>query len=225
MVKKKSKKKKNIKKTKENKPKKTHEEVENTQLIWFFVVIFVVFASFLIPYFYIQSLKTFDYAGVDWKVEEYNDLTVYHTRFPAIGGNTNYNLYLRGDPRENNVAAEGNFSSFYRKMQVSFSPEVDMCRGEIPRITVDLGVFLKSNLGAIEVKAATTDPERKNGKEYTDCYNTPERTVVILEKGEENSVIQSEENPYCYTITVADCEDSSAIEKFMIAVINSYFNR
>ncbi|MEA2112352.1 MAG: hypothetical protein U9P50_00050 [Patescibacteria group bacterium] len=201
-------------------PKKSVKKNETRQLIWFFVVVAVVFASFLIPYFYLQSLKSFEYAGVDWMREDYGQFEVYHSEFPALNGeNYKYNIFLRNDPRENNVSADGNFRDFKIGGFVSISPEVDLCRGDVSRVMLDLGSFLELGLGIQKVWAATPSFEVHNqtGRAYATC-NTRDRTVIMVEIGEP-AVVQSKTNPFCYTIRVRDCEDIEPVEKFMIEVI------
>ena len=95
-----AKKKNSIKETKETQPeKKPSKKIiskENQQLIWFFLIIAVVFASFLIPYFYVEGLNKFEFVGIEWVQEEYTNLEVYHGRFFAFNGaDLIYNIYHR----------------------------------------------------------------------------------------------------------------------------------
>ncbi|MCR4284477.1 MAG: hypothetical protein NUV97_00340 [archaeon] len=203
-------------------PKKV-EEKENRQLIWFFAIIIIIFLSFMGPYWYIQSSKSFTYGGVDWFVEEYANLEVFHGRFAALDGNqVNYNVYLRNDPRENNVYTEGKFSKFNLRNggYVSFSPEVDSCRGEVARIMTDLGSFLKAGVGMKIIDSATNDINisKSTGTTYADCSVTNGKTVVVVQIGEP-SVVQPVEGKDCYVITVKNCEDGLPVEKFMIKAI------
>ena len=73
-------------------PKKKIREDENRQLIWFFAVVIVIFAAFLVPYFWIQSSKTFEWGGAEWVIEDDIYLKqLYHGRFMALdGANLNY---------------------------------------------------------------------------------------------------------------------------------------
>jgi len=198
---------------------------ENKQVTWFLVLAGVVFASFLIPYFYIESLKSFDFAGIPWKIEALGEQKIYHGRFYALSGaDLIYNIYLRIDPRENDVFASGTFNLFRYGAYISLSPEVNKCRGEVSRVMVDLGSFLKAGVGIANLAVATNNPDYSNetGLPYIDCSNLHERTIIIIEKGEERSVVQSNENPDCYIITVNDCNDGAPIEKFMLESISAF---
>ena len=65
-------------------PKKILEE-ENKQLISFFVIVAIIFAAFLVPYFYFESQKTFKYGGVNWDIDDEDQfITFYHAEFPAL---------------------------------------------------------------------------------------------------------------------------------------------
>lgn len=204
-------------------PSKAIRKHETRQLIWFFVIIAIVFASVLIPYFYSQNLKSFNYAGVDWMKEEYTQFDVYHSEFPALNGqNYKYNIFLRNDPRENNVTVDGTFKEFKIGGFVSISPEVDSCRGDVSRVMLDLGSFLELGLGIQKVWAATPSFEIHNetGREYATC-STKDRTIIMIEKGEP-VVLQSRDNPFCYTIRVRDCDDIEPVEKFMTEVVRAF---
>ena len=88
-------------------PKKSIVKNENRQLVWFLVITALVFASFLIPYFWVESTKDFQYGGIDWVIEEYAEPagTIYHGRFPAFNRpNLFFNIFQRIDPRENDVS-------------------------------------------------------------------------------------------------------------------------
>lgn len=209
---------------KDGTPEKSVQKSETRQLIWFFVIIIIIFASFLVPYFYIQKSKTFNYAGAKWAVEKVPGAikTIYHGRFPALNGaNYIYNLFLINDPRKNNVSVKGNFKDFRLGGYVSISPAVEKCRGQISRIMADLGSFLRSAVGVKTLQAATPSFEVHNqtGRAYATC-NTQGRTIIMMEKGN-SSVEESKTNPFCYTIKVKNCDDIAPVEKFMTEVIKT----
>ena len=138
------------------------------------------------------------------------------------GENYKYNLFLRNDPRKNNISVDGTFKEFKIGGLVSISPEIDLCRGDVSRVMLDLGSFLELGLGIQKVWAATPSFEIHNetGRAYATC-NTKDRTIIMIEKGEP-AVVQSKDNPFCYTIRVRNCEDIEPVEKFMIEVIRNF---
>jgi uncharacterized membrane protein len=111
MVKKKSAKK--VKKVLPNRASKKVINKENKQLAWFFLIVVLVFSAFLGAYLYNENSKLFEFAGAEWTIEEYEHFTAYHGRFLALdGSNSHHNIWLRKDPRENLVPAEGIFNTF-----------------------------------------------------------------------------------------------------------------
>ena len=117
-------------------PKRSVVKNEERQLLWFFIIAGVILAAVLISYFSVEGVKVFEYGGANWTMEKYAEPTgtIYHGRFGALdGADLIFNVYLRTDPRENNVATEGTFYKFKYGGIVSFTPEVDECRGELSR--------------------------------------------------------------------------------------------
>ena len=204
-------------------PKKVVRKREEGQLTWFFVIVVIIFASFLVPYFTLEGAKTFEYGGVDWVAEEYAEPTgvIYHGRFtPRIIPDLVFNLYLRGDPRENDVRTEGTFSKFRHGGVVSMSPEVDACRGELSRVMLDLGSFLEQGIGVGSLETGSTSfiVANQSNRRYAVCDSIHDRTIVIVDIGEP-AVVQHDMNPYCYTIYAENCNDVSSVEKFIVKSI------
>ena len=204
-------------------PKKNVRESENIQLIWFFAVVIVIFAAFLVPYFWIESSKTFHYGGVDWDIDDSDQyITFYHSEFPTLNGvNLNYNIYMRHDPRENDVYTEGEFNAFKYGGYLSFTEEINACRGQVPRAALDLKSFVRTGVGVGNMDNSALTPEfaEELNVSFINCSNTLDRTVVVLRMGEP-SVIQSETNPYCYVISIEDCDDFAPIEKFIVKTVD-----
>jgi uncharacterized protein (DUF2164 family) len=211
---------------------KTLKQRENKQLFWFFAVIILVFVSFLGTYFYVQGLKTFDFVGVDWVKEDYKDLTLYHGRFPIIYKNrvfANYNIYLRNDPRENNVSVvQGLRIRFWPEVIISNSPESAKCKSA-GRITGDLGMFVSAFPWITNMTGAVNNltVAKEQNLAFADCatgitdYN---KTIIMIKQFDEEGEIPDpkilkEENPNCYVIYVGECENVLAVERFMIEVL------
>jgi hypothetical protein len=206
-------------------PKKSVIKHEERQLIWFFVIVGVIFAAVLFSYFAVEGTKAFEFVGVDWRVEEYSDqLTMYHARFIALTNeNLTYNLYLRNDPRTNDVLVNGTLNQFKHGGVISWTPEFDSCRGNAVIAMQDLNSFLASAVGLGPIVAGSTDSivAAENERRYATCKTVLDRTLVILDKGDAR-VVQDEKNPYCYTIYIDDCDDSSPIDKFIIRTIEDF---
>jgi hypothetical protein len=204
--------------------KKSTIEKENRQLIYFLIIVAIVFACILIPYFWIENSKTFKYSHATWAAEDYNGLKIFHGKFKAFNQeNLSYNVFLRNDPRTNNISTEGSFDKFKYGGIVSMSPQVDECRGELSRVMMDLTSFLRQGVGVGPIEAGSTDEFVANtsSRRFATCDTVLDRTVVIIEIGEP-SVIQDKTNTYCYTIYAKNCQDGSGVEKFMLETIEKF---
>ena len=205
-------------------PKKSVIEHEERQLVWFFVIVGIVFAIVLVSYFGAESVKAFEFGGVDWRVEEYAEPLgiIYHGQFMALNGaNMEFNIFLRNDPRTNDVFTEGNFIDFNYGGIISWSDEIEACRGEVSRAMADVGAFIITGIGVGKLETATTNPEVSDisDRKYVDCSSDLNKTVVVVQKGE-SSVIQDSDNSHCYVINVADCNDVAPMEKFITKTIS-----
>lgn len=218
-----SEKKKNEEAVKENEESEKNVKVkEERQVLWVLGVIVMVFVIFFGTYFYVQSMNKFEYAGVSWVIENHGGMKFYHARFLAFGNPyLTYNVYLRNDPRTNNVDTEGDFTRFTDDSFLSFSPEVDECRGVVPVSVVTLASFLSTGVGIENLEPSTTDPQvhYSTGKNFANCNSLG--GGVVIEMGE-SSVTQSEKNPFCYIIRIEDCEDIKPIEKFVIETLRAF---
>jgi len=68
---------------------------EDKTLFWVFLVIGMVFASILIPYFIHQASKKFTYNKINWNVENPGNLVIFHGRFLSLTNpNLHYNIFL-----------------------------------------------------------------------------------------------------------------------------------
>ena len=206
------------------KKKKSVQENENRQAFWFFAIIGIILATVLISYFWVEGAKSFEFGGADWVIEDYDNLKIYHGRFTALDGtNLNYNVFLRGDPRQSDVPTEGTFDKFKYGGVVSMTPEVDSCRGELSRVMLDLGAFLKQGVGVGQLVPGSTDKfiANESNRRFAQCETISDRTLVIIEIGD-SSVAQDETNPFCYVIKAKDCNDITSVERFMVKTIEDF---
>ncbi len=201
------------------------EEKETRQLIWFFVIVGLVFAVVLVPYFWNEANKSFEFGGADWVIEDYENLRIFHGRFISLANpNLNYNVFFRTDPRKNDVEVSGKLSDFKYGGVISLSPEVDDCRGELSRVMLDLGAFLRQGVGVGPIESGSISEEIANasGRRFANCDIVGNRTVVIVEIGKKRGVVKSDVNPDCYILTAANCEDSDVVEKFMMRSVMDF---
>jgi hypothetical protein len=200
---------------------------ENRQLIWFLVVIGAVFAAFLGTYFYIESLKDFEFVGVEWVLEEYEQLDIYHARFFIPYGESQgvtFNLFFRSDPRENDVSSDINIS-FNPEIIISQSERVMECKNSI-LVSSGLGeigamfpFFVEKVSGAMSSKAEAN----KWGVPFANCSSEEGKTVVVVRMSEngESSINVDSENPDCYLLNVGKCEENVLVkERFFLEIVS-----
>lgn len=216
--------KKQNKKIKNKKPDKLTQQ-ETKQLIGVLITIVVLFLAVLIPYFYIQSQKSFTYLGVNWQKEQYGELTVYHTQFPKIYQGKDYgihNVYLRNNPKKNNITLEIEKLTFKEKLIVTQSKEILNCSNQII-VSTELGQITQALPFIKNVTGATSNKELANELNitYSTCENIPTRTTVIqLEITNQTKITKPSEN--CYLIEIDSCEKNIlASERFILEIIKA----
>ncbi len=202
------------------KSKKKGLSKEDKQIIGVLITIALVFSLFLGTYFYVQSLKTFKFAGVEWVKEDYNGLEIYHSRFPLIyKGEIKhyYNMFLRNDPRENEIPTNFSFNT-YPELIVSVSPEAGKC-SSMGRVVSDLTMFMnalpvtKNISGAVSNQSVAEELNLR----FANCTSEKQKTIILIEKSEKPFIEQEGD---CYKIKVGECENVMAIEKFIVEIVN-----
>ncbi len=209
----------------QNNQKQT-EKTQDKQLFWFFTIIVLVFFAFLGTYYIapaiVKKMNSFEYVGVEWTKEKFDQLDVYHARYPIIYKgqfmNTYYNLYIRNDPRTNTVPINNVKFLFNPTIIRTIQPEVASCPG-VMRLNADLYGFLSAFPMVKEIQFGIAEKQvaEESNLTYATCDNAKNgTTVVLIRKSEAPSIDQKGD---CYTINVGNCEMGPAVEKFMIGVL------
>ena len=153
--------------------------------------------------------------------ERVGDIEVYHHNYylKVAEKLINYNLYLRIDPRYNNITLTGEKSKLLAPGAVAYvsinSDGLQECRYS-PLAVGSISSFLSDN--QMTVIGGNLDFWNAGLKrdEWITCQNKPGNRVVEIEKGNETSVsIQGN----CYRIEVADCQILDAVEKLEVQSI------
>jgi len=190
---------------------------QNKQTKWIFIVMALTLISvFLIPYI-IGKSREFNYAGLEFKKILFDQLPLYHARIPlaSITGEavSNYNLYLRNDPRElEYIPIEGDIK-LLKNVVLTFNPEM-VCKNEIIASTSVVG-FIRGASSANLIPGTLNKSEVTNKLAYADC-NSTSQTSIIFDLGNKTEIIQESEN--CYKIYVANCEVVESAERFIIGM-------
>jgi len=206
--------------------KKEEDEVEEgskkgrKEWVWISVVLGVSVLVLVVSTLWFQSLNSFEYEGLTFTKERFGEIPVFHYYYyqkaPVTGEVTSkYNLYLRVDPRENDVPIEG---------------EINYLPGKFTYVSVDgrgltecgmssvgiasLSGFLADNgLRPRGASPILEDAEEANADHIT-CENKKERVVILIQEGEETKIEKVGER--CHVISVANCEIIKAVEKFEV---------
>jgi len=192
-------------------PKVSKEETkaQNKTLRNIFVGLMAFVFVIVIVALSINSVRHFEYNGVEFNVIKEGNLIFYNTIFPIKNPITgkhvaDYNIYLRNDPRKlKDVLFEGEVSL---KEDVVLNMTRDFtCEGDGVIAVANL-VQVLEKFGAKVIK----DPE-------AGCTPNGEYTFIQIREGGETS-IESFGPPgiSCYNFYVKDCEILEVTEKFMV---------
>lgn len=184
-----------------------------------------VIGVFIVFYFIFNSLQAFKYNGLSFTKEKFGEIPVFHHyyNFDIEGKLIKYNLYLRNDPRTNNVPITGEAIDegieFRRDntVYVSVSPKgLDEC--EYSRVGIsNLALFLADNQLNVKGASPNEDLAKESNIVYATCDTHSNDVVILIRSGEETEIIHEKNN--CYIIQIANCQVLEAIEKFQVQSI------
>ena len=203
----------------EKKPKVTKERRLEKEILGVLVFLAILIVIFFVASSYFKSRNFFEYEELTFAKQRLGNIPIYyHTYyFKAPDGKViKYNMYLRNDPRENNVSIEGGKSRLLAGGQVAFisinSEGLQECRyGQLAVGT--LSSFLADN--QMTVIGGNLDFWNAGAKrdDWITCENKPgNRVVEILAANETHVSIDKN----CYRIEVNNCEILEAVEKIMV---------
>lgn len=191
----------------------TNEEAkkQNKQLRNILIIVGVLFSVFLLSYFFIDSVRHFEYRGIKFDVVKEKDLIFYNTGIPLYQGNPitgkfigEYNFYLRNDPRK--IGEEVPFKGelyLFENIVINSTEEFN-CEGDGVIAIANL-VNLLNKMGAEVIRDdnATCDWQG----EYNFIRLLPGDTTNIRMVG-----------PGCYDLSINNCEILEVTERFMIEI-------
>jgi hypothetical protein len=185
---------------------------QNKLLKNFFIGIGVFILVFVLVSLYINSMKHFEYEGIKFNVIKEGDVIFYHTFFPIVykGKNTNYNVYLRNDPRKlKDIPFKGDLNLL--EMMVINSSESLNCEGYGNAAIINLQQILGAiGTGIMKDPNATCDIQGRYG-------------YLKIQPGDLSGIGQF--GPACYLLQVNNCEILEVTERFLIeALVNKLGN-
>lgn len=223
-------------KTKKNVAKKYEKETKVS-----IIVMFVLIATVLFSHWVIQASQRFEYNGLKFYKEKEGDIQYYKSLLgfvTASGESVPFILKLRNDPRElDAIQIEGHILPSNTDIILSVSPEIANC-SDTYVVSLDFSMTLKA-FGK-RVSAATTDwtYSRENDIPQATCSQAKDKTVIIMQEGNESEIIV-DKSPYesiiitggeqtkrtkykdCYTIKIANCETQKGFERFILEMIEN----
>ena len=207
---------------------------QQNQFYWIIGTMAGIIIVFLLVFSAIQKMNNFEYEGLSFtreRIPEFDNLIVYHHTYllQNRGGQLfQYNLYLRNDPRENDIPIDEGRIEFSRDREIYFSVDSsginDCPQGILAAAT--LSGFLTNNLNDITIAVPNEELAAAQNLTFADCESVKEGEVIILQQGREETgtrVIKPES--MCYIIEVTNCEVLEAVEKFMTQAIIDAKNR
>lgn len=200
-------------------PKVERFKKENKILRNFFIFIgvFILIIFFIVFAVNDFSLRTtgktigigthFTYKGVEFNMIKEGELIFYQTSFPIMynGNPTEYNIYLRNDPRdlEKKVPAKGTLASLDDTV-INITQEFD-CDGD-QVIAVANIVNLYSAIGKTLVRNETMG-----------CDPLGRYRYITIQPGNTTSVEMV--GPNCYDININDCKILEGTERFIVGML------
>lgn len=200
------------------------KEAEKKQLFYAVIIMAAVLVLFFAAYAMFQQSKKFEYNGFKFEKIMYDKLPLYYTKISITrmdGNIINYNLYLRNDPRKNNIESDA-FVQFMRgTIFVSLNKDFEKCEDtnlamtNIGMLFGAIGLDLRGALDNLEQAETLKRP-------YVTCENTKNNTVILYTEADKTSIIQQGD---CYAINVANCGILNATEAFIMQVLSDMQKR
>jgi hypothetical protein len=188
------------------------------QAKWIIISMIVLIAAVVIVYYFVQSSKSFEYGGINFQKIMYDKLPLFYSKIPVtdINGNLiyNYNIYLRNDPRKNDVVLNGTIR-LMKNAVFSIDPSIEGC-SDNGVAGVSIGTFFRAAGINVSYASSNESDAKKKEIEFVTCKDSEDKTVIILKQGDKN-IISQEGN--CYTIEFTNCEVIKSVEKFIVGAI------
>jgi len=192
---------------------KKQDRILRNFIIGFGIIVILIFAG----YYYIDSLKYFEYEGFSGEVVSEGELIFYQITVPYHVVNDEvipYHVYIRNDPRKlDKIPFEGEmdfgrrWNDFLYRLVIN-SDEEFSCEGD-----ETIAIANMANLRSIRIKAVSD----KNAT----CEEKGRYMYMDIKKGEENKIVEI--GPSCYELYVKDCDILKVTERFMVEAFVKYF--
>lgn len=191
------------------------------EVLWVVGTMVVIIGALIVVPIMIRELMVFEYQGLAFTREKFGEIPVYHYSYyfsDNLGQQYQYNLYLRNDPRENNISIDNHirFSERRSAFLTLNSTALAACHTSLRDIAT-LSQFLRDNLIGVEAGNIDKEVSAENNLTHVTCVTHPNNVVIAIVPGAETKITQAGS---CHTISYAACDDVlPAFEKFMVKAI------
>ena len=209
------------KEEKKDSPVKKNDNAK--EIYWIIGVMVVALIAILLIPSISRWYNTFNYQGLTFTKEMYGQIPVYHYYYYVTpsNGQQQYqnNIYLRDDPRTNNVSIIGKIvypplgSTIYLSINQTGIIE---CSNAL-RDVATLNAFILDNAYTVKGGYADQSLAQQNNGTYMTCATNPGQMVIALQHSNETSVVV---NGTCYNFNINTCQGLlDAVEKFEVQSI------
>lgn len=186
----------------------TKKQIEHQNILLrnLFIGLGIFILAILFFFWFVNSLSTFEYEGIEFNIIKEGEVIFYHTSFPMIkdGKNINYNIYLRNDPRKlKDIPLEGEINLL--EMMVINNTEDFVCGGHGGIAMYNFQQILRT----LEVNMIK-DPNAT-------CDSQGRYMFLQIQPGNQTNIEQF--GPACYNLNINNCEILKVTEKFMIEIL------
>ncbi len=203
---------------KEEKPSEK-KKVKYSELYWIIGVMAGILVLLYLTQVIFEESRTFNYNGLVFKKERFENIPVFHYYyfFNNAGETYKYNLFLRNDPRKNEVPVNGKIEYSREKMiYLSINGTGIASCGNSSREIATITSFFVNN--GFNLKAGTPDESEASEFNLTHitCEKYPLNDVVLVQKAEETIIKRINS---CYIMNVANCGLLDSVEKLEVQSI------
>ncbi|MFH1325677.1 MAG: hypothetical protein ABIH49_02830 [archaeon] len=186
----------------EDTPSKKQMKDNNKMILKVLLTIGFLIVVFLAVYFFMSSLRHFDYQGVRFDIINEGNLVFYKTSFPVMyeGEEAVYSIFLRNNPHE---LEKINFSGELNLMEnvVVNASENLYCDGD-----GTIAIANMAKLGIFGIKMVKDNS--------VSCDADGRYMYLNIKEADESGIEQY--GPSCYNLNVNNCEVIEVTEKFMV---------
>jgi hypothetical protein len=171
--------------------------------------------------FWLANASSFKYYGLEFSKENNQGIDLFHHTYYVKNklGETMFrnNVYLRIDPRKNEVPVEGKLIFEGDKdIFITINTTGFLKCKDILRDSSFLPTFFINNLFNVSIAIADEEEAQKSKISYVNCETNPKKKVIYIQTGNQTRI---KRDGNCYNVVVANCELLSAAEKLQVRAL------